>query len=78
GFNSGDAAEGSSFTNPCSSNTCTKSVERKARNTSIAATMQSGGIDEFLGNGYDTDNNANDFIVRDTKEPQNSSSPPEP
>ncbi|MGC9042860.1 MAG: lamin tail domain-containing protein, partial [Myxococcota bacterium] len=70
--------EGSPAQNPCTSSPCTKSVERKARNTSIAATMQSGGIDEFLGNGYDTDNNANDFIVRDTKEPQNSSSPPEP
>jgi hypothetical protein len=36
-----------------------------------------GGADEFNGNGYDTDNNANDFILRDTPQPQNSSSIPE-
>ncbi len=79
GFNGGDAAEGGApATNPCSTNPCLQSVERKAKSTSTSATMESGGEDEFLGNGYDTNNNANDFIVRSTKDPQNSSSPPEP
>jgi hypothetical protein len=40
--------------------------------------MIAGGADEFLGNGYDSDNNLNDFILRDIPEPQNSGSEKEP
>lgn len=51
------------------------SIERKAKSTSTESSMSSGGEDEFLGNGEDTENNANDFIVRTISDPQNSNSP---
>ncbi|HRI79983.1 MAG TPA: lamin tail domain-containing protein, partial [Cyclobacteriaceae bacterium] len=55
------------------------SVERKANASSTATTLESGGADEFLGNGYDSDNNATDFVARLTApNPQNSSSSVEP
>jgi hypothetical protein len=54
------------------------SLERKANASSTAESMTSGGTDEFLGNGYDSDNNLNDFILRDISDPQNSSSEKEP
>jgi hypothetical protein len=62
-------------TAPAPSNTA--SIERKANSSSTAASMGSGGADEFLGNGQDSNNNANDFIVR-SPQAQNSSSPLEP
>jgi hypothetical protein len=34
-------------------------------------------VEENAGNGYDTDNNAEDFVLQTTSNPQNSSSPPE-
>lgn len=54
-----------------------QSVERKANSSSTIASMTSG-VDMLLGNGEDTDNNASDFIIRDTPEPQNSTSSLEP
>jgi len=39
--------------------------------------MESGGSEELAGNGYDSNNNNFDFIIR-TPQPQNSSSPEEP
>ena len=54
------------------------SLERKAKSTSTSASMGIGGGDEFAGNGYDTDNNADDFVQRTTPQPQNSASPVEP
>jgi phosphatidylserine/phosphatidylglycerophosphate/cardiolipin synthase-like enzyme len=54
------------------------SLERKANGSSTSATMGIGGADEFAGNGYDSDNNANDFVQRTVPQPQNSSSPAEP
>ncbi len=54
------------------------SLERKANSASNASTMSSGGADELEGNGYDSDNNAADFVQRTTPQPQNSSSPAEP
>jgi hypothetical protein len=54
------------------------SRERKANTTSSPTTMASGGSDELKGNGEDTDNNANDFILRNTPQPQNSLSTNEP
>ena len=54
------------------------SVERKAKIDSTANSMQSGGIDEFEGNGHDSDNNSSDFINRSTPQPQNSNSDKEP
>lgn len=55
-----------------------ESRERSANNTSTKARMAVGGIDEFMGNGEDTDNNSADFVGRDVPQPQNSSSAIEP
>ena len=42
------------------------------------ACFNASGIAEYLGNGCDTGNNASDFSLRGTANPQNSSSPLEP
>lgn len=55
-----------------------RSIERKAKDTSTTESMESGGDDEFLGNGHDTDNNTNDFVRRTVSQPQNLSSDIEP
>lgn len=54
------------------------SAERKANPTSTASSMASGGADEFMGNGEDTNNNSSDFVERTTPQPQNNSSSIEP
>jgi phosphatidylserine/phosphatidylglycerophosphate/cardiolipin synthase-like enzyme len=57
------------------------SVERKANAASTALSMSAGGADEFAGNGYDTDDNNNDFVIHNyfvETNPQNSNSPQEP
>ncbi len=53
------------------------SLERKAGVMSTATSME-GGADTVLGNGSDTDWNADDFVTRTARQPQNSASPPEP
>ncbi|OGM24143.1 hypothetical protein A2715_01430 [Candidatus Woesebacteria bacterium RIFCSPHIGHO2_01_FULL_39_32] len=50
------------------------SIERKAKVSSDATSMGVGGSDELEGNGQDSFNNLNDFIIRTTSNPQNSSS----
>ena len=55
------------------------SVERKALPTSTADSLASGGAHALLGNGRDSDNNANDFVVQTHgRNPQNASNSPEP
>ena len=55
------------------------SVERKARSTSTADSLRSGGLHALLGNGFDTNNNGNDFVTQiNGRNPQNSSTSPEP
>ena len=54
------------------------SLERKANLSSTSISMAIGGIDEAEGNGYDSNNNSNDFVQRITPQPQNSSSQAEP
>jgi hypothetical protein len=49
------------------------SLERKAFSTSTSATM-AGGVDALKGNSQDSDNNANDFVPRTARDPQNASS----
>jgi phosphatidylserine/phosphatidylglycerophosphate/cardiolipin synthase-like enzyme len=74
----GDSPEGSAISEK---NTEGGSSERKANATSTALSMSAGGADEFAGNGYDTDNNNNDFIVHNyftETNPKNSDSPEEP
>lgn len=51
-----------------------QSAERKATTTSTADSMNTGGADEFAGNGEDTDNNNSDFVLRAVSQPQKSSS----
>lgn len=58
-----------------------RSIERKAQINSSAATMGPGGEDEFDGNGYDSNDNDTDFILRTADagvNPQNSQSQSEP
>jgi hypothetical protein len=49
-------------------------LERKALTSSTASSMESGGSHEFKGNGFDSNNNAADFVLRDVSQPQNSGS----
>ncbi|MFH1049122.1 MAG: PKD domain-containing protein, partial [Patescibacteria group bacterium] len=53
------------------------SVERKANINSTAESLTSG-TDKYLGNGWDTNNNSADFVLRAVSDPQNSSSSIEP
>ena len=66
-----------SETSPASAPSAGGSVERKANSLSDAPSMTTGD-DQFAGNGEDTDDNASDFILRSTSQPQNSSSSIEP
>ena len=74
GFGTAVDREGTTETNP-SDNT---SRERIANSSSTITSMGIGGNDEFMGNGEDTDDNASDFILRSTPQPQNSLSALEP
>jgi hypothetical protein len=74
GYGTANCFEGTSGTGTISA---TLSAERKANSTSGAATMIVGGVDEYLGNGQDTNNNSADFITR-VPQPQNSANGVEP
>ncbi len=54
------------------------SLERKAKLNSTTASMGIGGADEFEGNGFDSNNNSNDFVERPVPQPQNSAGTAEP
>lgn len=56
------------------------SYERKASGTSTPASLQPGGAEVLDGNGWDSNDNAADFVIQPVgmSNPQNSSSPPEP
>jgi hypothetical protein len=54
------------------------SLERKAHGPSTAATMAPGGVDQGAGNGYDSDVNLFDWLVRTVRLPQNKASGAEP
>ncbi len=55
-----------------------QSLERKALSTSTATTMAIGGEHYYSGNGYDSNDNSADFVLRATPEPQNYRSRSEP
>lgn len=55
-----------------------QSYERKANPNSTSQSMGMGGDDEYMGNGEDTDNNSEDFALRNVSQPQNSASALEP
>ncbi|MBR9974438.1 MAG: lamin tail domain-containing protein, partial [Bacteroidetes bacterium] len=72
GFGSGNNPEGSVAPNHGTSGN-DNSVERKASTTSTAASLAAGGAEEFAGNGWDSDNNAADFVEQTGgRHPQNS------
>ena len=73
GFGTAADKEESTITNPPTN----QSLERKASEFSTPATLSAGGMEESSGNGYDSGNNANDFVIQTTPNPQNSSSPTE-
>ncbi|MGC9049126.1 MAG: lamin tail domain-containing protein [Patescibacteria group bacterium] len=65
-------------TNPSPNNPdSNQSLERKASQYSTQTTLTIGGSEERSGNGYDTNNNAADFVLQTTPNPQNSLSPAE-
>ncbi|MBX7115588.1 MAG: thrombospondin type 3 repeat-containing protein [Myxococcaceae bacterium] len=53
------------------------SIERKANTASTAMSM-TNGADQLLGNGFDSQNNSADFVVRPLRQPQSTQSTPEP
>ena len=67
----GVTANGFEGTGPTVAPSNTASVERKASATSDALSMSAGGTEEFSGNGYDSDDNAADFVSK-IANPQNS------
>lgn len=66
--------EAEAATNPATN----RSLERKALENSSVETMTGEGSDVLLGNGWDSDSNLLDFILRTQPEPQNSASAIEP
>ncbi|HEY9167165.1 MAG TPA: phospholipase D-like domain-containing protein [Candidatus Kryptonia bacterium] len=74
----GSTATGYEGTGPAPAPSNTASIERKASSGSTTTSMAPGGADELAGNGYDSDNNASDFVQRASPQPQNSASPVEP
>jgi hypothetical protein len=54
------------------------SYERKASSSATASSMGPGGADEKKGNGRDSDDNSQDFVVRSQRDPQNALAAPEP
>lgn len=48
-----------------------QSLERKTSAVSLASTLVNGA-EQWSGNGYDSDNNSNDFVVQANSNPQNS------
>ncbi len=54
-----------------------ESLERKANDFSASESLISG-VDKYLGNGWDSDDNSRDFVLRSLPNPQNSQSLPEP
>lgn len=74
GYGNADGYEGSG---PAPSPSATISIERKARPTSTASSMAPGGVDQPSGNGWDSNDNAMDFVAQKSLSPQNSASAPE-
>ena len=73
GFGAVVDREGTAAANPIVG----EGLERKANSNSTVESMVEG-VDKFLGNGEDTDNNSSDFIKRVVSNPQNANSALEP
>ncbi len=79
GYGTGNDPEGGSPTPNHGTSPNSNSVERKALSTSTANSLAPGGSDANLGNGYDSNVNGSDFVTQiNGRNPQNSSSAPEP
>jgi hypothetical protein len=74
GFGTANQYEGSAAA-PAPSNTT--SIERKAQASSSTSSMAFGGTDSLQGNGWDSQDNSQDIVVRTHPNPQNSGSPAE-
>ena len=74
GYGSADGYEGSG---PSPAPGAATSIERKARPHSTASDMTSGGSDANAGNGWDSNNNAADFVAQASPGPQNGVAAPE-
>ena len=74
GLGNASEYEESPFMNPPKN----KSVERKQDIDSTVESMNDDFGDKWEGNGYDSNNNSNDFILKNTPDPQNSESLIEP
>jgi hypothetical protein len=74
GYGDADGYEGSG---PAPAASVTTSLERKGRPLATAASMAPGGADAAAGNGWDSNNNAADFVTQASPCPQNSASPVE-
>ena len=70
GYGSGNSPEGSAAPPPPAA---ASSYERKAVATSTADSMTTGA-DAAAGNGYDSNDNSKDFVIRATRGPQNKAS----
>lgn len=70
GYGSAKLAETESTANI----TTDMSIERKANEYSTFYTMRTGGYDNKRGNIFDSQNNKQDFIIRENPDPQNSRS----
>lgn len=68
GYGTANGFEGSAAM-PALSNTT--SGERKAKLNSTVDSMQTGGADELRGNGWDSNDNSADYIIRTSQNPQN-------
>ncbi|MBF8247830.1 MAG: hypothetical protein HW374_630, partial [Bacteroidetes bacterium] len=62
--------EGSAYTAAGITSTIPKSIERKAQSSSTQQSMI--GADSAFGNGWDSNDNSLDIVLRDTPQPQNS------
>ena len=74
GYGSADGYEGSG---PAPAPGTATSLERKAAPLATALSMAQGGNDANSGNGWDSNNNAADFVAQKSLSPQNSSAAPE-
>jgi hypothetical protein len=74
GYGTADGYEGSG---PAPAPGTATSLERKAAPLATASSMSPPGSDANSGNGWDSNNNAADFVAQKSMSPQNSSAPPE-
>ncbi len=73
GWGTAGSPEGQAISAPAQG----QSLERKSFGQTWAEDMASGGVDELMGNGWDTEDNSFDFVIQASSSPQNTSAAPE-